>query len=122
MNNNQFNYTYSAPEQNEIKKIREKYLIKDESSDKLTKLRKLDKSAEAPGKIAAITLGIIGTLLLGIGMCFVMVWTNYVPGIIIGVLGIVILSVAYPVYKTITKIRRQIVAPEILKLTDELEK
>ncbi len=122
MNNNQFNYTYSAPEQAEIKKIREKYLPKDETENKLERLRKLDKSAETPAVILSLILGIIGTLLLGIGMCCTMVWTRFfVLGIIVGITGIITLSCAYPAYKKITKRCREKIAPEILKLTEELE-
>lgn len=123
MSNNDFQYTYSATQQEEIKRIRKKYLPKEKTADKMELLRKLDKSTEAPGTIVSLILGILGTLILGLGMCCVLVWTNYfVLGIIIGVIGIITLSLAYPVYKKITKYRREIIAPEILRLTDELEK
>lgn len=123
MDNNQFNFTYSAPEQDEIKKIRKKYLPETQTQTQLERLRQLDKSAETPGKIIALILGIAGTLLLGLGLCCTMVWKDYfVSGIIIGIIGIVILSFAYPVYKRVTQKRRQKIAPEILKLTEELEK
>lgn len=123
MNNNDFKYTYSAPEQTEIKKIREKYLPKNETESKLERLRKLDKSAENPAVIFSLVLGTIGTLLLGIGMCCTMVWKDYfVLGIIVGIIGIVSLSFAYPVYKKVLRKGREKVAPEILRLTEELEK
>ena len=122
MKNNEFQYTYSAKDQNEIKKIRQKYLPREETTDKMELLRKLDKSAETPGIIVSLILGIVGTLLLGVGMCCVMVWTKYLLGVIVGVVGIITLSFAYPAYKKITKRRRELVAPEILRLTDELEK
>lgn len=123
MNNNEFQYTYSAAQQNEIKKIRKKYLPKEETTDKMELLRKLDKSAETPGVIVALILGIMGTLLLGVGMCCVLMWTNFFAlGIVVGILGIITLSLAYPAYKKITQRKREIIAPEILRLTDELEK
>ena len=123
MNNNEFQYTYSAAQQNEIKKIRKKYLPKEETADKIELLRKLDKSAETPGVIVALILGIMGTLLLGVGMCCVLMWTDFFAlGIIVGILGIITLSLAYPAYKKITQRKREIIAPEILRLTDELEK
>ncbi len=123
MNNNEFQYTYSAAQQNEIKKIRKKYLPKEETTDKMELLRKLDRSAETPGVIISLILGIAGTLLLGVGMCCVLVWTNFFAlGVVLGILGIVTLSLAYPAYKKITKRKREIIAPEILRLTDELEK
>ena len=105
------------------KKIRKKYLPKEETTDKMELLRKLDKSAETPGVIVALILGIVGTLLLGVGMCCVLMWTNFFAlGIVVGIFGIITLSLAYPAYKKITQRKREIIAPEILRLTDELEK
>ncbi len=115
-----FHYTYSSKQQEEIKQIREKYISSEEN--KMDQLRRLDESATKPGTIAALIVGIISTLLLGVGMCCTMVWTEtmFIPGIIIGVIGIVGISVAYPLYNHITKKQRKKLAPEILRLTDEL--
>ena len=120
--NDTFNYNYSAKQQEEIRKIREKYVPKEES--KMEQLRRLDASATKPGIIAAMTLGIISTLVLGVGMCCVMVWEDrlFIPGIIIGVIGILGIILAYPLYNRMTKKRREKLAPEILRLTDELSK
>lgn len=119
---NNFSYTYSAKQQEEIKNIRKKYLPKEE--DKMEQLRKLDQNAAKPGKIASLTLGIVGTLILGVGMCCTMVWADklFIPGIVIGVIGIAAVLAAYPVYTHITKKQREKIAPEILRLTEELMK
>lgn len=119
---NNFSYTYSAKQQEEIKNIRKKYLPKEE--DKMEQLRKLDQNAAKPGKIVSLTLGIVGTLTLGVGMCCTMVWADklFIPGIVIGVIGIAAVLVAYPVYTHITKKQREKIAPEILRLTEELMK
>lgn len=119
---NNFSYTYSAKQQEEIKNIRKKYLPKEE--DKMEQLRKLDQNAAKPGKIASLTLGIVGTLTLGVGMCCTMVWADklFIPGIVIGVIGIAAVLAAYPVYTHITKKQREKIAPEILRLTEELMK
>ena len=77
-----FEYTYSAPEQEEIRKIREKYVPKEETT--LEKLRRLDAKAEKPGMIVSLTLGIIGTLIFGTGMCCCLVWELYLIGVIVG--------------------------------------
>lgn len=115
-----FTYSYSASRQSEIKKIREKYIPKEEN--KMEQLRRLDESATTPGMIAALLVGTIGALVLGVGMCCTMVWMGdlFIPGIIIGMIGIAGVASAYPLYSHITKKRREKLAPEIIRLTDEL--
>lgn len=115
-----FTYNYSASRQSEIKKIREKYIPKEEN--KMEQLRRLDESATTPGMIAALFVGTIGALVLGVGICCTMVWMGdlFIPGIIIGMIGIAGVASAYPLYSHITKKRREKLAPEILRLTDEL--
>lgn len=117
-----FQYSYSAKQQEEIKKIRSKY--EEPKEDKMAYLRRLDESATRKGTIVSIVLGVIGTLVLGVGMCCILVWQNtwFLPGIVIGLLGIVGLSAAYPVFMQITKKEREKIAPEILRITEELLK
>lgn len=118
--NEVFNYTYSAKQQSEIQSIREKYLSE---TDKLEQLRRLDKGVTRKGTVISMILGIVGTLLLGIGMCCAMLWTElFLYGIIIGCIGIAAVALAYPIYVELTKRERQKLAPEIIKLTDELMK
>lgn len=117
-----FQYSYSAKQQEEIKRIRSKYEAPQE--DKMAYLRRLDESAVKKGTMMSIVLGVIGTLILGVGMCCVLVWQNvwFVSGIVIGMVGLVVLSLAYPVYMKVTKKEREKIAPEIIRLTDELLK
>ena len=115
-----FEYTYSAPEQEEIRRIREKYAPKEESS--LEKLRRLDVQAEKPGMIVSLTLGIIGALIFGTGMCCCLVWGMYLIGVMVGIVGVAVLAMAYPAYKRITKKQREKIAPQILAMTDELSR
>ncbi|MGN0612966.1 MAG: hypothetical protein ACI4JB_03620 [Porcipelethomonas sp.] len=119
---NSFHYTYSAKQQEEIRKIREKY-VPDESS-KMEQLRRLDAGVVQKGIAVSLTAGIIGVLLLGIGMCCTTVWGGdlFIPGIVVGVIGIAIVSAAYPLYSYIIKKERKKIAPEIIRLTDELMK
>ena len=92
--------------------------------DKMEQLRQLDQSATKKGTVISLVVGIIGCLLLGVGMCCTMVWMEqlFIPGIIIGVIGIVAVAVSYPLYTRITKKEREKIAPQILKLTEELSK
>lgn len=120
-NEETFEYRYSAKQQEEIEAIRRKYLPKEE--DKMEQLRQMDNRVSRKGTIISIIIGVIGCLLLGIGMCCTMEWAGrwFVPGIIIGVIGIVMIALAYPLYERITKKERKKIAPLILKLADELK-
>lgn len=117
-----FRYTYSAKEQMEIKNIRQKYMPRE--MDKMEQLRKLDQSATQKGMTVSLVVGIIGALVLGVGMCCTMVWADvwFIPGIVVGIIGIVMVSLAYPLYNHITQKERERIAPEIIRLTDELMK
>lgn len=121
-NSESFEYTYSAKEQEEIEKIRKKYLPREE--DKMELLRKLDKDVTKPGTIWSLVIGIMGCLLFGVGMCCTLVWVDslFGVGIVVGVIGMVIMGVAYPIYIRITKKQQEKMAPQILALAEELRK
>ena len=91
-NEETFEYRYSVKQQEEIEAIRRKYLPKEE--DKMEQLRQMDKRVSHKGTIISI---------------------------IIGVIGIVMIALAYPLYERITKKERKKIAPLILKLADELK-
>ena len=123
-----FSYTYSAAQQQEIQNIRDKYIPKDE--DKMEQLRKLHRSASQKAQVWAIGIGIVGTLILGTGMSLAMtdlgvilgasVIFTMLLGIIVGIAGMLLVALAYPVYNYVLKKERARIAPEILRLTDEL--
>ena len=115
-----FEYIYSAEQQVEIEKIRNKYLPKQE--DKLEQLRKLDASVTKKGTIISIMLGIVGILAFGGAMSMILVVGNslLLPGVLLGVFGIVFMVVAYPIFSKVTEKERERIAPEILALTEEL--
>lgn len=120
--NETFAFTYSANQQEEIERIRSKYIPKEES--KMEQLIRLDKQAEQPGTIASIAAGVLGLLVLGAGMSCVLVWGSnlsvLVAGIVIGVLGMALTGVAYPIYKRITEKERAKIAEQIIALSNEL--
>ena len=134
-NNNEnkgFQYTYSAKEQAELKRIRDKYTAPTETEDKMTRLRRLDASVTNTAQAVALVFGVIGTLILGFGMSLVMTElaeslgisgdAAMVIGIIVGIVGGILASLAYPIYNAIVKAKRKKLAPEIIRLTDELIK
>ena len=130
--NNGFQYTYSAKEQAELKRIRNKYTAPAESEDKIARLRRLDASVTNTAQTVALVFGVLGTLILGFGMSLVMTElaeslgisgdVAMVIGIIVGIVGGILASLAYPIYNVIVKAKRKKVAPEIIRLTDELMK
>ena len=93
-----FNYTYSSAQQKEIRSIREKYAPPTQEEDKMERLRQLDRSVTKPGTVISLIVGIVSSLILGVGMSCVMVWadTFFIPGIIIGIIGIFGVIAAYP--------------------------
>jgi len=129
-NKETFNYIYSAKEQEELKRIREKYYPGE--TDKMTRLRNLYKGVNRKASVVGITVGIMGALILGFGMSLIMSdlgnvfglsrGINMIIGSVIGVPGIVLASFAYPLHNSTLKREREKIAPEIIKLTDELIK
>ena len=127
-----FQYTYSAKEQEELKRIREKYIAPTEAEDKMARLRRLDSGVTNKANVASLVCGIVGVLILGIGMSLCMsdfseILGPYkdmsiIVGIIIGIIGGVITALAYPMHGFIVKTERKKIAPEIIRLTDELIK
>lgn len=115
-----FEYVYSAPQHSEIRKIREKYLPREMT--KLEQLRALDAGVTRRGTAVSLLHGILYTLVLGTGMSCCMVWTErlFLPGILIGCIGLAGVAATYPIYNRIVKQDREKIAPEILRLTEEL--
>ena len=128
--NNGFQYTYSAKEQAELKRIREKYEVREEN--KIERLRRLDSSATNKATAAALIVGILGALIMGIGMSLIMTemgvaigmthTLSMIVGGTVGVGGMILAAVAYPIYGLVLKKQRARIAPEIIRLTDELMK
>ncbi len=115
-----FEYLYSAPRNSEVQKIREKYMPREAS--KLDQLRALDESVTRRGCVVSLVHGILYTLLLGLGMSCCLVWAEslFIPGILIGCLGLSGVASAYPIYAHMVKQDRERIAPEILRLSEEL--
>lgn len=115
-----FQYTYSAEKQSEIDAIRRKYLPQEEQENKLEQLRKLDASLTTTALIVAMAVGIGSALVFGVGMCCFLVWKLWVLGAVVCVLGVIGMLIAPWLYRKLVEKRRQKIAPEILRLTEEL--
>lgn len=122
-----FQYIYSASQQQEVEEIRKKYLPKEEN--KMEQLRRLHRSAGQKAQGWSIALGVIGALLLGTGMSLFMTDIGsalgtlaLAAGLAAGIVGIVLISLAYPTYNRVLKNERERIAPEILRLSEELLK
>ena len=74
----------------------------------------------------AYIFGIVSAIIMGCGMSLVMTDIGTVPamviGVGIGVIGIILVCLAYPIYNRTLKKEREKIASEILRLTDELMK
>lgn len=125
-----FKFTYSAKEQEEIRRIRQKYIVQEE--DRMTRLRKLDEKATSKATMMSLIFGIIGALVMGTGMSLIMTdlagilgmtaVTCMIVGVIVGFVGMFLVAMAYPVYKKVLKTEHEKIAPEILRLSEELLK
>lgn len=125
MKNHSFEYTYSAQRQQEVEEIRKAYLPKEE--DKLEQLRRLHAIPTQKAQAISLAVGIIGVLILGTGMSLIMTEIaaalgNFamVLGIVVGIVGMAVAGLAYPLYSRTLKKEREKIAPEILRLTEDL--
>lgn len=118
--NETFRYTYSSAQRDEIESIRRKYIPQEEST--LERLRRLDAGVNKRASAAALTVGIVSCLVFGGGMSCVLVaggsWL--LPGIVIGIVGLLGVSCAHPLYHRVLRKERERIAPEILRLAEEL--
>ena len=107
-------------------KIRSEYIKKE--GTQLDALRALDAKVKRPANVFAYVFGTISALIMGSGMSLVMtdigntigVSDSMVPGIVIGVIGMLMAIVNYPIYKGILGSRRKKYAAEILRLSDKI--
>lgn len=98
----------------------------------MAQLRRLDASVTQKATVVSLIFGVMGTLIMGTGMSLAMTEIGkaigfgkgaaMLMGVLIGIIGIVLICVAYPIYNRIIKKERERIAPEILRLTDELMK
>jgi hypothetical protein len=103
--------------------IANEYSKKDDA--KVIQLKKLDNKAKLPSEIFAYSFGILGALVLGIGMCLSMKVIGsgnvaFIGGIIIGIVGIIMVSINYPIYTKIRTKGKAKYANDIMRLAKEI--
>lgn len=122
MENKSFTYNYSAARNKEVENIRKKYMPHEES--KIETLRRLDNRVQTAGMLEGISLGIIGALVFGIGMCFfleVFAGAAWFTAILM-ICGTLLMIPAYPIYRRIARKTKAKLTPEILRLSEEIIK
>ena len=119
-NENAFSYTYSAPENQEVLRIRKKYFPQEET--KLEELKRLDNLVQSSGMVESLCAGIGGALIFGLGMCLTMEVIGHMIwlGVVLGLIGMAGMIFAYPVYRKFFARAKEQHAPRILQLTEEL--
>lgn len=109
-----------------VQKIRSQYTEKE--STELDALRELDEKVKRPANMFAYIFGSVSAIIMGAGMSLVMtdigadlgVAEPMIPGIIVGIAGMFMAIVNYPIYKRILSSRRKKYADKIIALSDEL--
>lgn len=101
-------------------KMRREYSNHEETD--LEKLQKLDGKVKRPAKIFSYIFGVIGSLVLGTGMCLAMkIIGNLMPlGIVVGMVGIGMVSANYFIYRALSKSRKAKYAGQIIEMSDRM--
>ncbi|MBE6137555.1 MAG: DUF2207 domain-containing protein [Erysipelotrichaceae bacterium] len=118
-----FEYKYSAPtqdERKEIDRIRRQYQPKDQTITKMDRLRYLDNKVKTIPLILSLSVGIIGTLVFGLGLTFILEWSNIPLGVVLMIIGAGIMGIAYLSYSISSKKLKAKYSEEILTLSEEL--
>ena len=109
-----------------IEKIRTQYTEKENTQ--LDELRKLDAKVKRPVNVFAYVFGSVSAILMGSGMSLVMtdigqkigMENTMLPGIVIGVIGMLLVLINYPMYKKLLNSRKKKYAEQVLKLSETI--
>lgn len=110
-----------------VSNIRSQYIAREPS--KVDDLKKLDRKVKRPAKIFGYAFGTVGALVMGSGMSLMMTEIGEtlglsgdlnLPAVAIGVVGMAMAAVNYPIYRKILNGRKQRFSAEVLKLSNEI--
>ena len=120
---NQFHFKYVAPteeERKEIDSIRRQYAPQGQTETKMERLRRLDAIVKNTAVIWSLVLGVVGTLVFGLGLTMILEWNILIWGIVVMTVGSIPMAIAYPVYKLALNKGKAKYGDEILRLSEEL--
>lgn len=111
-----------------VQEIRTQYIEKEHTQ--LDALKALDKKVKKPANVFAYVFGSLSAIVMGSGMSLVMtdigtvigVESPMVPGIIIGVIGLIMALINYPIYKKMLNSRKKKYEDEVIRLSDSIMK
>ena len=111
-----------------VEKIRSQYI--EAGHTELDALKALDAKVKKPARVFGFTYGSLGAIVMGAGMSLVMtdigamlgVTETMVPGILVGIAGMVMALTTYPIYKKILNARKKKFAPQIMELSERAMK
>ncbi len=122
MSDKKFRYTYTAPteeERREIESIRAAYR-KDVRSEKLERLRRLNARVKNAAMSVALTLGVLGLLVFGLGMTMILEWGILAGGVAVSAAGVLPMAAAAPAYNFVLRRGKEKYGEEIVRLSEEL--
>lgn len=102
-------------------KIRDNYTAK--VPTKYDELNSLNEKVHIPPRALAYVLGVLGTLVLGVGMCICLgtILSNLFPlGVAVGCVGIAIMIATPFIHKAMLKSRKKKYGEQIIALADEI--
>jgi len=102
------------------RKIRSEY--EEKQTGKIEELKALDSKVKKPATVFGYVFGTVGALVMGSGMSLAMEVIGSMPivGVLVGLVGILMVSVTYPIYKKILASRRKKYSDAIIKLSEEI--
>lgn len=111
-----------------VQKIKTQYTEKENTQ--LDSLKKLDAKVKKPANVFAYVFGSLSAIVMGSGMSLIMtdigemigVAETMIPGVVIGIIGMIMAIVNYPIFKRILASRRKKYAKEIIALSEKIMK
>lgn len=109
-----------------VQKIRTQYTEKEQTC--LDELKRMDAKVKRPANVFAYIFGSVSAIVMGSGMSLVMtnigemvgIGDPMIPGIAIGIVGMIMAIINYPIYKSVLNSRRKKYAEKIIALSEKI--